>query len=237
VIKSKEKVHFSDLGIIDYKKAWDIQEKYLKGIIDIKVFNRKISDSEQKKTPHYLLFCEHPPVVTLGRSGSIDNLLFNESFLAQRGVQFYKNNRGGDITFHGPEQIVGYPILDLDHFFTDIHKYMRLLEEIIIRTIAEYGIKGERLQGATGVWIDVGLKGRERKICAMGVKCSRWVTMHGFALNVNTDLSYFDLINPCGFIDKGVTSMEKELKRKIDLDEVRSILKKHFSELFEAELI
>lgn len=237
MIKSKEKVHFSDLGIIDYKKAWDIQEKYLKGIIDIKVFNRKISDSEHKKTPHYLLFCEHPPVVTLGRSGSMDNLLFNESFLAQRGVQFYKNNRGGDITFHGPEQIVGYPILDLDHFFTDIHKYMRLLEEIIIRTIAEYGIKGERLQGATGVWIDVGLKGRERKICAMGVKCSRWVTMHGFALNVNTDLSYFDLINPCGFIDKGVTSMEKELKRKIDLDEVRGILKKHFSELFEAELI
>ena len=237
MIKTKEKVHFSDLGIIDYKKAWDLQEKYLKGIIDIKMSNRDLSDSEQEKTPHYLLFCEHPPVVTLGRSGSIDNLLFNESFLAQRGVQFYKNNRGGDITFHGPEQIVGYPILDLDHFFTDIHKYMRLLEEMIIRTIAEFGIKGERLEGATGVWVDVGLKGRERKICAMGVKCSRWVTMHGFALNVNTDLSYFDLINPCGFVDKGVTSMEKELNRKVKLDEVKIKLQKHFSELFEAELI
>ena len=237
MIKTKEKVHFSDLGIIDYKKAWDLQERYLKGIIDIKMSNRDLLDSEQEKTPHYLLFCEHPPVVTLGRSGSIDNLLFNENFLTQRGVQFYKNNRGGDITFHGPEQIVGYPILDLDHFFTDIHKYMRLLEEMIIRTIAEFGIKGERLEGATGVWVDVGLKGRERKICAMGVKCSRWVTMHGFALNVNTDLSYFNLINPCGFVDKGVTSMEKELNRKVKLDEVKIKLQKHFSELFEAELI
>jgi len=237
LVDTKEKVQYMDLGLIDYKKAWDLQEKYLKGIIDIKMANRHLEKKDQKKSPHYLLFCEHPPVITLGRSGNMENLLFNEAFLAERGVQFYKNNRGGDVTFHGPEQIVGYPILDLDSFFTDIHKYMRFLEEIIIRTIAEYGIIGDRLDGATGVWIDKGISGKERKICAMGVKCSRWVTMHGFALNVNTDLNYFNLINPCGFIDKGVTSMEKELGKSINLVDVKQKILYHFKNLFEAELV
>ncbi len=236
MIKTREKVFFKDLGLTDYKKAWDMQEKILKEIVDIKLENRDIPLQEQLKGRHYLLFCEHPPVITLGRSGSIDNLLFNERFLKRKGIQFYKNNRGGDITFHGPQQIVGYPILDLDHFFTDIHKYMRFLEEMIIRTLAEYDIEADRLKGATGVWLDKDLPGKARKICAMGVKCSRWVTMHGFAFNVNTDLSYFNYINPCGFTDKGVTSLEKELGYKVALEEVKPKLLKHFSDLFEADL-
>jgi len=236
VIKTREKVFFKDLGLTDYKKAWDLQEKILKEIVDVKLANRDIPLQEQLKGRHHLLFCEHPPVITLGRSGSIENLLFNEAFLKSKGIQFYKNNRGGDITFHGPEQIVGYPILDLDHFFTDIHKYMRFLEEMIIRTLAEYDIEADRLKGATGVWLDKDLPGKARKICAMGVKCSRWVTMHGFAFNVNTDLSYFNYINPCGFTDKGVTSLEKELGYKVALKEVKLKLLKHFSDLFEADL-
>ncbi len=236
MIKTREKVFFKDLGLTDYKKAWDMQEKILKEIVDIKLENRDIPLQEQLKGRHHLLFCEHPPVITLGRSGSIDNLLFNERFLKSKGIQFYKNNRGGDITFHGPQQIVGYPILDLDHFFTDIHKYMRFLEEMIIRTLAEYDIEADRLKGATGVWLDKDLPGKARKICAMGVKCSRWVTMHGFAFNVNTDLSYFNYINPCGFTDKGVTSLEKELGYKVALEEVKPKLLKHFSDLFEADL-
>ena len=236
MIKTKEKVYHKDLGLIDYKKAWDIQEKLLKGLVDLKVANRELPLEEQIKAKHHLLFCEHPPVITLGRSGSIENLLFNESFLKSKGIQFYKNNRGGDITFHGPQQIVGYPILDLDYFFTDIHKYMRFLEEIIIRTLDEYGIIGDRLKGATGVWIDKEIPGKARKICAMGVKCSRWVTMHGFAFNINTDLNYFNFINPCGFTDKGVTSLEKELGKRINIEEVKPKLLKHFCDLFEAEL-
>ena len=236
MIKTKEKVCHKDLGLIDYKKAWDIQEKLLKGLVDLKVSNRELPLEEQIKAKHHLLFCEHPPVITLGRSGSIENLLFNESFLKSKGIQFYKNNRGGDITFHGPQQIVGYPILDLDYFFTDIHKYMRFLEEIIIRTLDEYGIIGDRLKGATGVWIDKEIPGKARKICAMGVKCSRWVTMHGFAFNINTDLNYFNFINPCGFTDKGVTSLEKELGKRINIEEVKPKLLKHFCDLFEAEL-
>lgn len=188
-------------------------------------------------TQHYLLFCEHPHVYTLGKSGHMENLLVNDTRLKELNVTFSKTNRGGDITYHGPGQIVGYPILDLEHFVTDLGKYMRNLEEVIIRTIAYYGIEGGRLPGATGVWLDADIKSKARKICAMGVRCSRWVTMHGFALNVNTDLKYFDYIVPCGITDKTVTSMQKELGKNIDGQEVKDILKVEFGNVFEAEII
>ena len=211
-----KKVNFQDLGLIDYKKCWDYQEKLFSEILAIKSSNRK--EEKTNKTNNYLLFCEHPHVYTLGKSGDEKNLLVNEEYLKSRGATFYKINRGGDITYHGPGQIVGYPILDLDNFFTDIHKYLRFLEEAIILTLKEYGLNGERSEGETGVWFDVGTE-KARKICALGVKSSRWVTMHGFAFNINADLSYYENIIPCGIVDKQVTSLEKELGKKLEVEE------------------
>ncbi|GGK48643.1 MULTISPECIES: lipoyl(octanoyl) transferase LipB [Flavobacteriaceae] len=228
-----QKVILQDLGLKDYKETWDYQEKLFQGIIDIKIDNRK--NNSENVTPNYFVFVEHPHVYTLGKSGDLSNLLLNEVQLEQKGATFYKINRGGDITYHGPGQIVGYPILDLDNFFTDIHKYLRFLEEVIIKTLAEYGITAARSEGETGVWLDVGTP-FARKICAMGVRTSRWVTMHGFALNANTNLGYFDNIIPCGIKGKAVTSMEAELGKKVDLDEVKTKILKHFSELFDVEL-
>ncbi len=220
-----------DLGLKDYKQTWDYQEQLFKGIIDAKIKNRNTNTFV--KTPNYFLFVEHPHVYTLGKSGSMSNMLLNEQQLAEKGATFYKINRGGDITYHGPGQIVGYPILDLDNFFTDIHKYLRLLEETIILTLAEYGVKAERSQGETGVWLDVGTP-FARKICAMGVRASRWVTMHGFALNVNANLGYFDNIIPCGIRGKAVTSLNVELGvETVSMVEVKEKLQKHFSELFQ----
>lgn len=229
-----KKVEFQDLGLIDYKKCWDYQEKLFSGILSTKSANRK--EKKSNKTNNYLLFCEHPHVYTLGKSGDEKNLLVNEDYLNSRGATFHKINRGGDITYHGPGQIVGYPILDLDNFFTDIHKYLRFLEEAVILTLKEYGLESERSPGETGVWFDVGTP-KARKICAFGVKSSRWVTMHGFAFNINSDLSYFGNIIPCGILDKKVTSLEKELKREIDFEEVKSKVKTHLIELFEMEVI
>jgi len=230
-----KRVDVQDLGFKDYKETWDFQEALFKGILDIKIKNRK--ENTHIETPNYFLFVEHPHVYTLGKSGDMSNLLLNEAQLNQKGATFYKINRGGDITYHGPGQIVGYPILDLDNFFTDIHKYLRFLEEVIILTLAEYGLEAERSQGETGVWLDVETP-FARKICAMGVRASRWVTMHGFALNVNTDLGYFDNIIPCGIRGKAVTSLNVELgKDKIDEAEVKEKLLKHFSNLFEAEIL
>ena len=231
-----KKVEVRHLGLIDYKEAWDYQTELFQGIVDSKIRNRKLSKEEQNVTPNYLLFCEHPHVYTLGKSGSENHLLLNEKGLEEKNAVYYKINRGGDITYHGPGQIVGYPIVDLDNFFTDIHKYLRYLEEAIIRTIAEYGIEGGRIDGLTGVWIDYIDQKNPRKICALGVKSSRWVTMHGFALNVNTNLSYFGNIVPCGIDDKAVTSMEKELGKPINLEEVQLRLIEHLIELFEMEL-
>lgn len=225
----KQKVIFQDLGLIDYKEAWDYQEKLFKENIDLKI---RIRNGENElKTTNYLLFCEHPHVFTLGKSGSEDNLLLNEESLQENDAQFYKINRGGDITYHGPGQLVGYPIFDLDLFFTDIHKYMRYLEEAVIETLNEYGIKGERVDGLTGVWID-GQTPRARKICALGVKSSRWVTMHGIGFNINSDLSYFSHIIPCGINDKAVTSMRQELGHEVNMTEVANILKEKLATLF-----
>ena len=219
-----------DLGHKDYKETWDYQESLFEEIVDLKRKNR--AENTDLPTPNYFLFVEHPHVYTLGKSGHIENLLIDEAALAKKGASFYKINRGGDITYHGPGQIVGYPIIDLENFFTDIHKYLRLLEEVIIRTLADYGIKGERSEGETGVWLDVGTP-FARKICAMGVRASRWVTMHGFALNVNTDLGYFDNIIPCGIRGKAVTSLNVELsKEKVDTEEVKTHILKHFEEIF-----
>ena len=229
-----KKVEFQDLGLIDYKKCWDYQEELFAGILVTKSANRK--EKKLDKTNNYLLFCEHPHVYTLGKSGDEKNLLVNEDYLKSRGATFHKINRGGDITYHGPGQIVGYPILDLDNFFTDIHKYLRLLEEAVILTLKEYGLESERSPGETGVWFDVGTP-KARKICALGVKSSRWVTMHGFAFNINSDLSYFGNIIPCGIADKKVTSLEKELEREMDFEEVKSKVKTHLIELFEMEII
>jgi len=221
-----------DLQIKDYKETWDYQSELLQEIVGVKIDNRK--NEKQNKTENHFLFVEHPHVYTLGKSGDLSNLLLNEKQLEEKGATFYKINRGGDITYHGPGQIVGYPILDLENFFTDIHKYLRLLEESIILTIAEYGLKGERSEGETGVWLDVGTP-FARKICALGIRCSRWVTMHGFALNVNTNLGYFDHIVPCGIRGKAVASMEAELDRKLDLAEVKGKILTHFKALFEVD--
>lgn len=229
-----KRVDIQDLGRKDYKETWDYQEVLFKHILDIKIKNRK--ENSNLETPNYLLFVEHPHVYTLGKSGDMSNLLLNEAQLTQKGATFYKINRGGDITYHGPGQIVGYPILDLDNFFTDIHKYLRFLEEVIILALDEYGLQAERSPGETGVWLDVG-RPFARKICAMGVRASRWVTMHGFALNVNTDLGYFDNIIPCGIRGKAVTSLNVELgMENVDETEVKEKLLKHFVSLFEAEL-
>ncbi|WP_438961846.1 lipoyl(octanoyl) transferase LipB [Nonlabens sp.] len=228
-----KQVQFKDLGRQDYKVTWDFQEQLFKDILDIKIKNRR--EDAGLETANHLLFVEHDHVYTLGKSGDLENLLANEALLKKIDATFYKINRGGDITYHGPGQIVGYPILDLENFFTDIHKYLRFLEEIFIKILADYGLKGERSDGETGVWLDVGTP-FARKICAMGVRASRWVTMHGFAFNVNTDLGYFDHIIPCGINDKAVTSLAAELKRPVDENEVKEKIKKYFSELFEAEL-
>ena len=236
---------YEDLGIIDYKSAWDYQEELVNKNRLIKTEARLQSTAREgqsvintiSKTTNYLLFCEHPPVYTLGKSGSMKNVLLNEQEMEEKEIEFFKTNRGGDITFHGLQQVVGYPILDLENFYTDIGRYLRDLEEVIIKTIADYGIKGERSKGETGVWIEPGIHGKERKICAMGIRCSRWITMHGFALNVNTDLSYFKNIIPCGIQNKQVTSIEKELNHKVDIEEVKCSLKKNFSNVFNIEYI
>ena len=227
-----KKILLKDLKIKDYKETWDYQTTLLQEIVAIKIGNRRKNLSIE--TDNHLLFVEHPHVYTLGKSGDLSNLLLNEKQLEEKGATFYKINRGGDITYHGPGQIVGYPILDLENFFTDIHKYLRLLEESIILTIAEYGLKGDRSAGETGVWLDVGTP-FARKICALGIRSSRWVTMHGFALNVNTNLGYFDHIIPCGIRGKATASMEAELGEKLDLEEVKGKILKHFKVLFEVE--
>jgi len=238
-LQNQPKVKYKNLGIINYKDAWDYQEKLFADVIQQKMVLRETTQPLVKSiqtTDHYLLMCEHSNVYTLGKSGHENNLLINDNFLQSINATYFKINRGGDITYHGPGQIVGYPILNLDDFFTDIHKYLRLLEEVIILTLAEYGIVADRFPKYTGVWIKPGAAGEERKICAMGVRCSRWVTMHGWALNVNTDLSYFNHIVPCGIVDKQVTSIEKELGYKVSMQEVEQKIKKHFSDVFECSL-
>lgn len=227
-------VHVRDLGLIDYKEAWDYQEHLFKQIIDIKIENRK--NTADVQTPNYVLFCEHPHVYTLGKSGNESNLLLNEEMLKTHEAAYYKINRGGDITYHGPGQLVVYPILDLDNFFTDIHKYMRFLEETVIQTLAHYGVKGERFEGMTGVWLEPETP-RARKICALGVKSSRWVTMHGIGFNVNSDLSYFKHIIPCGIDDKAVTSLEKEIGEKVDIEEIKIVLLNAMKDLFQFQEI
>ena len=235
-----KEIHFKDLGKNqDYQQTWDFQENLLAETVAVKSKNREKEKSGQtdfEPTKNHLLFVEHPHVYTLGKSGHIENMLANEELLNQIEATFVKTNRGGDITYHGPEQIVGYPILDLDNFKPDIHLYMRNLEEVIIKTIAHYGLNGERSKGETGVWLDVG-KPYARKICAMGVKASRWVTMHGFALNVNPDLKYFEYIIPCGITDKAVTSLERELNEKVPMEDVKEKVKNAFEEVFKCKLI
>lgn len=227
---------FEDLGLIDYKEAWDYQDKLFQKTIQQKISNRNLSPNSVLPTPNYLLFCEHPSVFTIGKSGDKKNLLVTEETLKRNKISFYETNRGGDITYHGLGQIVGYPILDLDNFWTDIGKYMRALEEVMIKTLAEYNLEAGRLKGATGVWLDAD-NSKARKICAMGVKTSHWVTMHGFALNINCDLKYFEHIIPCGIADKQVTSLEKELGRKVEMEEVKEKLKRHFEKTFGVKII
>lgn len=230
-----QKVYFKDLGSIEYGEAWKYQESLLFENADIK---KSISNGDlNRDTTHHLLFCEHPPVYTLGKSGKEEHVLVSKEELTRRNIAYYETNRGGDITFHGPGQIVGYPILDLEKYYRDIGKYLRSLEEVIILTLAEYGIKGERSKGETGVWIEPDHKMKARKICAMGVRCSRWITMHGFALNVNTNLEYFSMIVPCGIADKQVTSLEKELGKKIEMEEVKNVLIEKFNVIFECEVV
>ena len=218
---------------MDYQQAWDLQEKTLCYNLDIK--SRAMDQQIPAETVDHLFFVEHPAVYTLGKSGNKDHVLLGEEELKDKQIQFFHTNRGGDITFHGVGQIVGYPILDLERYGTDIGKYLRNIEQVIIDTLADYGLKGERSKGETGVWLDPSIPGKERKICAIGVRCSRWITMHGFALNVNTDLSYFNHIIPCGIVGKQVTSLEKELSRKINMEEVKSKLKIHFADIFQAK--
>jgi len=232
-----KRVEFRDLGLMDYGAAWELQEQLFQEVVGRKLHNRDAPAGEQQVQRHYLLFCEHPHVYTLGRTGDEKNLLLDETGLAGIGATYYKNNRGGDITYHGPGQLVGYPILDLDCFFTDIHKYMRFLEEAVIRTLADYGIAGDRYPGYTGVWLDPSDSLKARKICAMGVRCSRWVTMHGFAFNVYSDLGYFNNIIPCGIGDKSVTSLEQELGTRPDMETVKNRLRDHLAELFGMELV
>jgi lipoyl(octanoyl) transferase len=246
---NKQSVIFEDLGSMDYQKAWDYQEQLLQenariksgvGSRDKAVIIERTSSLFTHHSPlttkHHLLFVEHPPVYTLGKSGNIENVLITDEMRTAKGIEFFRTNRGGDITFHGPGQLVGYPILDLEKFYTDIGKYLRNIEEVIILTLAEYGIKGDRSPGETGVWIDPALKGRQRKICAIGVRTSRWITMHGFALNVNTDLDYFNFIVPCGISNKQVTSLEKELGYKAGMEEVKEKVKNNFERVFDVEI-
>ena len=229
-------VLYKDLGLMDYQEAWDYQEILFHDIINAKARNFELPQCEVLPKMNFLLFCEHPHVYTIGKSGNNENLLINEQQLKDKGASVYKTNRGGDITYHGPGQIVGYPILDLEDFSLGIRSYIEKLEQAIIDSLADYGIKGERLDGATGVWIDTDKPGKTRKICAMGVRASRHVTMHGFAFNVNTDLDYFGYINPCGFTDKGVTSLQKELGQEIDIEEVKNNIRSHIAKNFDMYL-
>ena len=232
-----QQVAFQDLGLKSYKEVWDYQETLLKAAVDIKIKNRELNPAEIPiNTNHHLLFVEHFPVYTLGKNGNENNVLISQLEMQQKKIDYFQINRGGDITFHGPEQLVGYPILDLDFFKPDLGWYLRSIEDVILLTMAEYGIVGGRSKGETGVWIDTETKGKERKICAIGIKCSRWVTMHGFAFNVNTDLSYFNNIIPCGIVNKKVTSLQKELGRKVDMKEVKEKVKKNFEKIFSAQL-
>lgn len=239
----KEKVRFRDLGQMAYKEAWDFQESLLQANLKVKkeagngqmTISNKVAQ-QKLPTQHHLLFVEHPPVYTLGKSGKMEHVLINDEQRKEKGIDFFQTNRGGDITFHGPEQIVGYPILDLEKFYTDIGRYLRELEEVVILTLAEYGIVAGRSAGETGVWIDAQIKGQERKICAMGVRCSRWITMHGFALNVNTDLDFFNYIVPCGIQNKKVTSIKEELGQEVLLADVKEKLKRNFERVFQVEL-
>jgi lipoyl(octanoyl) transferase len=247
----KQNVIFEDLGIIEYKTAWDYQENLLQENVRIKSAIRNLHTANELTTHdsrltthdspltthHYFLLCEHPPVYTLGKSGKKEHVLISDDELAANGIAFFNTNRGGDITFHGLQQVVGYPILDLEKYYTDIGTYLRNLEEMIILTIAEYGITGGRSKGETGVWIDAGIPGKERKICAIGVRCSRWVTMHGFAMNVNTDLGYFNNIIPCGIVNKQVTSIEKELGHAVDYETVKESVKRNFEKVFDSVLL
>lgn len=229
----RNKVIFQDLGKIDFKEAWEYQEKLFDEIVSVKGKNRDLPSGEQIKIKNHLLFCEHPHVYTLGKTGSENNLLIDQMQLQAKNASFYKINRGGDITYHGPGQIVGYPIFDLELFGVQIKQYINKLEEFIIMTLNEFNLKGERLKNGTGVWLDTGIPGKARKICAIGVRASRFVTMHGFAFNVNTNLEYFKYINPCGFVDKGITSLEKEAGAKIDIDNVKLVIREKMSEVFE----
>lgn len=229
----RNEVIFQDLGKIDYKEAWDYQEKLFEKIVSLKRQNRDLPSGEQIKIKNHLLFCEHPHVYTLGKSGSENNLLIDQLQLKAKNASFYKINRGGDITYHGPGQIVGYPIFDLELFNVRIKQYINKLEEAIIKTLSLYNLKGERLKNGTGVWLDPEIPGKARKICAIGVRVSRFVTMHGFAFNVNSNLEYFNYINPCGFVDKGITSLEKEVDAKIDINNVKLVVREKMSEVFE----
>jgi len=234
-----QSIHYKNLGLIGYADAWALQEKLLQENIQTKLENRKGIENNtftEATTQHHLLFCEHPPVYTLGKSGKIEHILISDEERKKRGIEFFKTNRGGDITFHGPEQLVVYPILDLEKFYTDIGKYLRNLEEVVIQTLDHFNIKAERSKGETGVWIEADNKAKARKICAIGVRCSRWITMHGLALNVNTDLNYFNYIIPCGIAHKQVTSMQKELGHAISLQEVANIIKNKFQEIFEVQI-
>ena len=239
----RQTVHFEELGTMDYKKAWDYQEHLLARNVEVKSAKWRSPATEEltveaAQTEHHLLFVEHPPVYTLGKSGKIGNVLISEEDREKDHTGFYKINRGGDITFHGPGQLVAYPILDLEKFYTDIGKFLRNLEEVIIKALSDYGVAGGRSQGETGVWLDPGIKGKERKICAIGIRCSRWITMHGLALNVNTNLSYFNNIIPCGIMNKQVTSLQKELGgEQVDMNEVKERVKRYFEEVFEIELV
>jgi len=227
-----EKIFFKDLGLRSYKDVWDLQEVLLKQNVE-----KKANEKTRLDTINHLLFVEHLPVYTLGKSGKKEHILISDEDMQRKGIEFFHINRGGDITFHGPQQLVGYPILDLDKFKTDLSWYLRSLEEVFIATMAEYGLKGDRSKGETGVWMDPEIKGKERKICAMGIKCSRWITMHGFAFNVNTELSYFENIIPCGIEHKQVTSLEKELGRKVDMNEVKEKVKRNFEIIFDATIV
>jgi lipoyl(octanoyl) transferase len=232
---SRRSVRFTDLGLWSYQRAWDFQEALFTEVVEQKSANRKLPELERIATRDTLLFVEHPHVYTMGKSGDLGNLLADDERLKAINAEFFRTNRGGDITYHGPGQLVGYPILDLDEYFTDIHRYLRTLEEVIIATLADYGLKGDRSPGETGVWLDVGSP-FARKICAMGVRASRWVTMHGWAFNLNTDLRYFEYIIPCGIKDKAVTSLQRELGRPVDESEVKALVAGHFARLFEVDL-
>ncbi len=232
-----KKVKFINLGNIDYKEAWDYQTELFDGVVSKKITNRKLPEDQEVPTDNFIIFCQHPHVYTLGKSGLEEHLLLDENGLKEKNATYYKINRGGDITYHGPGQLVGYPILDLDNFFTDIHKYLRMLEEAVILTLNDYGVDAGRIEGLTGVWIDYEKQISPRKICALGVKSSRWVTMHGFAFNINPDLDYFNNIVPCGIDDKAVTSLEQELGKKVEMKEVAKKLLAHISRLFEMELV